>query len=224
MVKNSTQGATRQMQKESPRTSQAHPSHLRWLERFVPYILIGSGILGSFSSLMLAVEEIQHLKFPAAKLGCDLNPIVGCGANLDTWQGHVFFGVPNQFFGLAVFVIMITIGAAILAGAKFRRWFWISLQAGLLFGLLFAHWFIYESIFVIGHLCPYCIVTWVATITGFWYLTLYSIRAEHIRLHGRLARINSFVQRHHADILVVWLLAILSIILKHFWYYFGQHI
>ena len=200
---------------------QAHPKYLQWLERFVPYILIVAGTLGSFSSFMLAVEEIQHLKYPAAKLGCDLNPIIGCGANMNTWQGHVFFGVPNEFLGLVVFVVMITIGAGILAGAKFRRWFWVALQAGLLFGLIFVHWFIYESIFVLGHLCPYCMVTWVATITGFWYLTLYSIRAEHIRLHGKLARANAFIQRHHADILVVWLLIIVAVILKHFWYYFG---
>lgn len=203
--------------------SQAHPGHLRWLERFVPYILIGSGIIGAFASLMLSVEEIYHLKHPMAQLGCDLNPIIGCGANLDAWQGHVFFGVPNQFFGLAAFVVMITIGAAILAGAKFKRWFWLSLQAGLLFGLLFVQWFIFESIFVLQHLCPYCMITWVATITGFWYLTLYAIRAEHIRLRGRLARLNSFAQRHHADILVIWFLVILAVILKHFWYYFGQN-
>ena len=200
---------------------QSHPKYLQWLERFVPYILIAAGTLGSFSSFMLAVEEIQHLKHPAAKLGCDLNPIIGCGANMNTWQGHVFFGVPNEFLGLVVFVVMITIGAGILAGAKFRRWFWVALQAGLFFGLIFVHWFIYESIFVLGHLCPYCMVTWVATITGFWYLTLYSIRAEHIRLHGKLARVNAFIQRHHADILVIWLLIIAAIILKHFWYYFG---
>lgn len=192
---------------------------LSWLEARIGQLLIGIGVVGTFASLALAIEEIQHLKHPAAKLGCDLNPIVGCGANMDVWQGHVLFGMPNEYLGLITFVALLTIGFAIVAGAHFKRWFWQGLEVGVLFGVLFVHWFIYESIYVIGHLCPYCMLTWVTTITSFWYVTLYNLRAGHITLPKRYARASAFAQRHHADILAVWLLIIAALILSHFWYY-----
>lgn len=199
--------------------TQAHPHHLNWLERYVPYILIAMGLLGSFASLMLTIEEFQHLKHPSAALGCDLNPVINCGSNMDVWQGHVFFGIPNEILGLISFVVLITVGAGILAGAKFRRWFWICLQVGILFGMLFVHWFMFQSFFILKHLCPYCMLTWLAIIVGGWYLILYGIRAEHVRLHGSLAKVNHFVQKHHADIVILWLLVIIGIITYRFWYY-----
>jgi uncharacterized membrane protein len=198
---------------------QAHPRHLNWLERYVPWVLIVAGSLGLFASLMLSVEEIHHLKHPAARLGCDLNPIIGCGSILDTWQGHVLFGVPNQFWSVAMFAAVITIGFAILAGAKLKRWFWVGLQAGMFLGFGFVVWFMAQSLFVLKHLCPYCMLTWIAVIPVFWYTTLYCIRAEHLRLHGRLSRLNHFAQKHHADILFALYLTVAGLILWRFWYY-----
>jgi uncharacterized membrane protein len=158
--------------------SQAHPEHLNWLERHIPSFLIGSGLIGLFASIMLSIEEIEHLKNPQAQLGCDLNPIIGCGSILDTWQGHALLGVPNQFWGVAVFASIVTVGFAILAGAKLKRWFWIGLQVGVLMGFLFVLWFMGQSLFVLKHLCPYCMLTWAAILPVFWYTTLYCIRAD----------------------------------------------
>lgn len=199
--------------------SQAHPERLTWLERRVPAILITSGLVGLFASMMLSIEEILHLKNPHAQLGCDLNPIIGCGSILDTWQGHVLFGVPNQFWSVAAFSAVVTVGFAILAGARLKRWFWLGLQAGMLLGFLFVLWFMGQSLFVLKHLCPYCMLTWAAMLPAFWYTTLYCIRAEHLHLHGRLARINHFAQKHHADILIAAYLTIIGLILWRFWYY-----
>jgi uncharacterized membrane protein len=207
------------VKKQSQVKTQAHPAHLNWLEKNVPWILITSGSLGLFASLMLSVEEIAHLKNPAQQLGCDLNPIIGCGNILDTWQGHALLSVPNQFWGVAVFAVVITIGFAILAGARLKRWFWLGLQAGMLFGFLFIVWFMWQSIFVLKHLCPYCMLTWAAILPAFWYTTLYCIRAEHLRLHGSLARVNHFAQKHHADILISMYLTVIGLIVWRFWYY-----
>ncbi|MCA9327540.1 vitamin K epoxide reductase family protein [Candidatus Saccharibacteria bacterium] len=205
--------------KTKPISTQAHPEHLSWLEKHVPTILIGSGLVGVFASLMLSIEEIEHLKHPAAKLGCDLNPIVGCGSIIDAWQGHALLGVPNQLWGLAIFAAVTTIGFTILAGATMKRWFWVSLQAGMTVGMLFVLWFMSQSLFVLKHLCPYCMLTWAAMLPAFWYITLYAIRAEHLKLHGNLAKINHFAQKHHADILASAYLLIFVAIVWRFWYY-----
>lgn len=199
--------------------SQSHPQHLNWLERHVPTLLIGSGALGLLAAFILALEEFHHLKNPGAPLNCDLNPVVSCGPAMDVWQGHALLGIPNQFLGIITFTVMLTMGVALLAGARFKRWFWLGLQAGMFAGLVFVHWFIYQSIWVLQHLCPYCMVTWVATIVGFWYIFLYGLRAEHFRLRGRWNKAVLFVQKHHADILAFWFLVIIALILNHFWYY-----
>jgi hypothetical protein len=65
-------------------------------------------------------------------------------------------------------------------------------------------------------------VVWVATITIFWYVSLYNLRHGHIKTPARLSAAGAFLQRHHLDILIVWLLVIVALILKHFWYYFGS--
>jgi hypothetical protein len=117
------------------------------------------------------------------------------------------------------------IGAAILAGAKFKRWFWLGLNAGLVFALGFVHWLFFESVYRIHSLCPWCMVVWVVSITSFWYVTLYNIDQKHIRLpKGKTKQIYAWVRRHHLDILILWFLIIAALILKHFWYYYGQHL
>ncbi|HSX35408.1 MAG TPA: vitamin K epoxide reductase family protein [Patescibacteria group bacterium] len=192
------------------------------LERYLPWLLLVGGIIGLICSLVIAVDEFKLLHNASFKPGCDLNPIISCGSVMQSPQAHAF-GFSNPFIGLMAFPVLITLGAMLLAGLKVtKRWFWLGLQAGALFGVLFIHWLFYETVYRIHALCPYCMVVWAITITTFWYVTLYNIQAGYIPLHGKWAAAGHFVQRHHLDILVVWLLAIALLILKHFWYYFGR--
>jgi len=169
---------------------------------------------------MLTYEKISLLKHPASPLSCDLNPIVACGPVINKPQASAF-GFPNPFIGLVGFSVVATIGAAMLAGATFKRWFWLGLQAGTVFGVGFITWLQFQSIFRIAALCPYCMVVWAITIPIFWYTLLYNLREGHIKLPKKYAKIGAFLQRHHADLLVVWYLAIIGVILHHFWYYWS---
>jgi uncharacterized membrane protein len=135
------------------------------------------------------------------------------------------FGFPNPFIGIVGFSIVTATGMAILAGAsKLKRWYWLGLQAGTVFGVAFIHWLFFQSVYRIGALCPYCMVVWVMTITLFWYVTLYNVQTGVIKLRGQLQQIGFFLRRHHLDILLVWFLVIAFFILKRFWYYYGQYI
>lgn len=73
-----------------------------------------------------------------------------------------------------------------------RRWFWLGLQAGTTAAVVFIHWSIFQSLYRIDALCPYCMVVWVVTIPLFWYTTLHNLRAGDFptrRRHGaRCAR------------------------------------
>lgn len=194
------------------------------LERLTAWVLTVTGGGGVFASLMLSIEEFHHLKHPAEKLACDLNPLIGCGNILDTWQGHVFLGIPNQFLGLAAFAALTTLGVLLLAGIRYPRWIWQGLQAGMIGGVIFVLWFMFESLFVLNHLCPYCMLTWVVTLAAAWYTTVYNIHAGIIRLPKQLTKAGNFIVRHHADILVSIYVAIAAGILIRFWEFFTTSI
>ena len=84
------------------------------------------------------------------------------------------FGFPNSFVGLMAFTAPIFVGFAILAGAKFKIWFWRMYLVGISMGLIFVLWLFTQSTFVIHVLCPYCIVAWLAMIPLFWRTFLWS--------------------------------------------------
>jgi uncharacterized membrane protein len=139
---------------------------------------------------------------------------------MNTSQAEAF-GFMNSFLGVAGFAAVATIGVAILAGATFKRWFWLGLQAGTIFGVGFISWLYYQSVFVIGALCPFCMVVWSVMIPIFWYVTLYNIRQKNIMLQGFWLKLSDFAQKHHGDILVAWFAGGIGIILVRFWYYWS---
>jgi uncharacterized membrane protein len=168
-------------------------------------------------------DKIQILKDPSYVPSCDLNPILSCGDVMQSKQANVF-GFPNPFIGLGAFPILLCVGMAMLAGAKFKRWFWLTLQAGTVFGLAFIHWLFFQSVYRINALCPWCMVVWVATITTFWYVLLYNVDNRYISLpSGKAQSVYKWVRRHHLDLLVLWFLIIGALILNHFWYYYGKY-
>ena len=191
------------------------------LAKALPYIMIVGGLIGVYCAFVLSQDKLTLLTNPKAQLGCSLDPIVACG-NVITSDQATAFGFPNPFLGLAGYAAIATVGFAMLAGAVLKRWFWLMMEAGLVFALGFVHWLIFQSVYSIGSLCVYCMCVWVATITTFWYLTLFNIDNKHIILPKKLPKsIYPWIRKHHLDILVLWLLIIAGLILKHFWYYYG---
>lgn len=172
-------------------------------------------------SFLITEEKFKLLEDPSYHPICAINPIISCGSVMQSGQAATF-GFPNPFIGLVAFGAVAAIGAALLAGGVFKRWFWLGLEAGSFLGMLFVHYLFFESVYRIHALCPFCIVTWIATITAFWYVTLYNIRAGNIRVPKSLTAPAAFIQKHHGDLLALWLLIIAGLILHHFWYYFGS--
>lgn len=191
------------------------------LETIVQYILVIGGLIGLYCSFVITDDKFKLLQNPHFQPGCDLNPVVSCGSVLSSSQSHVF-GFTNPFIGLAAFAALAAIGAAMLAGAKFRRWFWQGMYVGTILGLAFALWLLFESVYRIKALCPYCLTVDVVVITLFWYLTLYMFESKLLHLPRRFTKIFAFARRHHLDILVGTFVVIIAVILNHFWYYYGH--
>jgi uncharacterized membrane protein len=193
------------------------------LGKILPWILVIGGAIGVFASVMITTEKFDLLQHPHQQFICDLNPIISCGSVMKSEQAHAF-GFMNTYIGLLGFPVVITIGMAMLAGAKFKRWFWLGMQLGLSLGVVFAYWLLFESMYRIRALCPYCLSVDVALTTVWWYVTLYNFYNGLLPVPGWAKSTGRFVKRHHADILVFWFLLVTALILQHFWYYFGQHI
>ena len=199
------------------------PQPLAKLNTVMPWLLIACGIVGLIASLVLAYDQVQIWKNPAYQPACNLNPLVSCGGVITSGKGEIAH-IPGPLFGLLAFPVIITIGIAILAGAKFKRWFWQGLQLGTAGGVLFALWMFWVALFQIHALCPFCLTTDVAMYVLFWYVSLHNLQQEHVKTPSRLARTKDFCLRHHLDILVAWFLVLIIYTLYHFWYYFGQHL
>ena len=81
------------------------------------------------------------------------------------------------------------------------------------------HWLIYQSLYDIGALCPYCMVVWVVTVPIFWYVTVHNVQAGHLRTS---AGVRTFLVRNRALVLVLWFLALTVLILVRFWDYWSS--
>lgn len=137
--------------------------------RFTAFALLSIvlGVVGWIASLELAIEYLRVLKNPDYRPGCDISPLVTCGPNMDSWQGSIL-GFSNTFIGIAAFTAPIFIGVALLAGARFRAWFWWIYILGNFAGVVFIFWLSFQSVFRLGTLCPWCMVVWLVMIPLFW--------------------------------------------------------
>jgi len=139
-------------------------------------VLIVGGLLGLLASFALTMDDINLLKNPETALTCNVNAVVNCGKNIESWQGSVF-GFPNPILGLMMFPAPVVVGFALLARARFADWFWWIFNAGLLFAISFVYWLAFQSIFDIGTLCPWCSLVYLVTIPMFLAVTVRNLRA-----------------------------------------------
>lgn len=181
-------------------------------------VLVLASSIGLAASFILTLEKFSLLKNPVAVLSCDLNPIVSCGSVIQSKQAEAF-GFANPLIGLIGFAVIITIGMGILAGAKYKRWFWLGLEAGTVLGVLFSHWLVYQSIFVIQALCPFCIVVWAVVIALFVLVTRFNLQEGNIKPPRVLKGLSQLLVRYPWIVIGSWYLIIALLILNQFWYY-----
>jgi uncharacterized membrane protein len=194
------------------------------LANALPWILLIGGIIGYICAFIIMWDKVKLADNPNFVPSCSLNPVISCGSVMKSKQANAF-GFPNPFIGLGAFPAVAVVGGAMLAGARFKRWFWLTLQAGYTLGIIFAYWLLFESMYRIHALCPYCLTIDVVMTITFWYLTMYNIDQRHIRLpKGKAQKVYGFIRKHHLDLLVSIFIVIIAVILKHFWYYYGQHL
>ena len=163
----------------------AEHARYRW-----PFIeMLVSSLLSLTASLVLSVDAIALAKNPNADLACNISSKISCGAVGVTWQANLL-GFPNAFLGLIAEPVVITLAVAALGGTQFPRWFMNSALGVYTIGLGFAYWLFYQAYFVIGALCPWCLVITAMTTTVWVSMMRVCILDNTLRLpeplHARL--------------------------------------
>lgn len=189
-----------------------------FLSRATAWICAVGGVVGLLAAAILIVEKINLLADSDYVPSCSINPILSCGSVMTTPQAEAF-GIPNPLIGIAGFAVVTTIGVVLLAGVRLPGWIWLGLQAGATFGVVFVHWLIYQSLYVIGALCPYCLLVWAVTIPIFLYVTLRNLREHGVVLFRPVQRVAAAAASYHSLILTAWYAVILLAILTRFWEY-----
>lgn len=138
------------------------------------WLLVITGAVSWLAAGILVLERLELFRDPNHVTSCDVNPWISCGEVMKTWQAAIF-GFPNPLIGIAAFAVIITTGMALLAGARFGRWYWIGLQVGVTLGMVMIVWLWSQALYAIGVLCPYCMVVWAMMIPMFIWTTVRNV-------------------------------------------------
>ena len=182
----------------------AAPKALAWL-----FTLAGAVAL--IAAFTLSVEKVKLLLEPDYVPSCNFSAVLSCTNIMKTDQASVF-GFPNPFMGLIGFAVVVTLGVVLLSGVRLPEWMWVGTQIGMTFGAGFIVWLQYESLYVIGSLCPWCMVVWAMMLPLFWYTTVRNLGAW---LPGN--RVAGFVRDWNVLILALWYVAIIAAIFFRFY-------
>lgn len=146
-----------------------------------PISLVIFGITGWIASFGLTLERLRVAADPGYITSCDISPFISCKSVMLSEQAALF-GFPNPLIGIAAFMAPIIVGMAMLAGAKFRPWFWQLFLVGNTLGMAFVVWLFSQSAYSIGALCIYCMVAWTGMIPIFWATLGYAAREGFLGL------------------------------------------
>lgn len=177
------------------------------------WILI-AGAVGLAAAFTLTVEKIELLLDPSYVPSCSLNPVLSCGSVMSTHQASLL-GFPNPLIGVIAFTVVVTTGILALAKVRLPQWYWVGLAIGTAIGAGFVQWLIFQSLYRIGALCPYCMVVWSVTIP---------LLAVVLPVAMRPLAGNPVLRVLHEwrwSIVAVWFAAVVLLVLVRFWSYWS---
>ncbi|WP_338538791.1 vitamin K epoxide reductase family protein [Janibacter terrae] len=182
--------------------------------RRVGWLYVVTGLVGLVAAVALLVEKMAVLKDPEHVPACSINPILSCGSVMSTPQAEAF-GIPNPIIGVMGFAVLAMLGVVLASGSTIRPWLLWAAQVAVTLAAIFIHWLVYQSLYVIGALCPYCMAVWVVTIAAFWHTSVHTMSR-----FGRGAATRALVE-YRGAILTAWYLVILGLIAQRFWTYWS---
>ena len=144
--------------------------------KITAYWLLVLAAIGLSAAVILTIEKFELLEDPNRITSCSVSPIVACSPVIGSEQASAF-GFANPVFGLFGYTAVFTAGMTILAGAtKVHVNWWRTLLAGIVFGVLFSVWLMFQAFVRIDALCLYCMAVWIVSFSLFWLVLAQMIR------------------------------------------------
>ncbi len=173
--------------------------------RFSGAFMLFGAVSGFIASFLLTIDKIKILKDAQFNPSCNINEVLNCKSVMLSKQAEVF-GFPNSLIGIGAFAIFIAVAIAILGNVKFPSWFISIALGGTILGVIFSHWLAYQTTFVIGALCPYCMVAWFGNFLILSSLIQSKLESKSLEVEEEsaritIARVSGFVPIFH----LVWL-------------------
>jgi uncharacterized membrane protein len=182
------------------------------IQKSYPYILIVGSVIGLLASFILTVDTIKFIENPNVSVLCNINPLISCTSIAKEWQSHVL-GFPNSLLGILAFSMLFAIGIMLISGGRSKKPLWLLVNLGTTAAMLFVMWFFFESVYRIGALCLYCMITWAVSWPLFLYTTVWNYRENHFNFWPSFFH---FISKYHIQILIAWYAIILLLILFQF--------
>jgi uncharacterized membrane protein len=198
---------------DAAESSTAHSSGVSVGRTSAVWILV-AGVAGLAAALTLTIEKIEILLNPDYVPSCSINPVLSCGSVMITPQASAF-GFPNPLIGIVSFTVVLVTGVLALSKVSLPRWYWAGLATGTLLGTAFVHWLIFQSLYRIGALCPYCMVVWAVTIP---LLVVVSSIALAPQNGNAVARV---LYTWRWSLVALWFTGLILLILVRFWTYWS---
>ena len=194
-------------------TDEVAPAKVRHRGAYLEMLI--SSFLGLAASLVLSIDAVVLAADPNAGLSCNISETISCAKVGITWQANLL-GFPNAFLGLIAEPVVITIAVAGLGGVRFPRWFMNSAMAVYAVGLGFAYWLFFQAYFVIGAMCPWCLLITATTTTVFASLLRVNLSDNTFGLSPRAHERALYLLRIGADfwgtVLIIAILAAMVIV------------
>lgn len=176
-----------------------------------------AAIAGLLAALALSIEKYHLLKDPDAVLSCSFNLVLNCSVVMQTWQASVF-GFPNSLIGVVLYPAAIVLAIFALSKVELPRWILITAQVIASLGALFAYWLLFQSVYVIEVLCPWCLVVTFVTTLIFASITHYNLRENTFQFSKSVnKKIHIFLQKDYDKLLTAsWIMLLIALVIVKF--------
>jgi uncharacterized membrane protein len=167
---------------------------------YLAYIVMLGGIVGTYGAFNLIINKIGVYKNPNYTPPCSINIWLDCGIVMRSKWSELF-GFPNMLIGLMTYPMAFLTGLGMLLNPKMNKWFtyFCLFVAGS--GMLTNILLLYISAYLVGSLCPWCLLAGVATSNVFLAILNWAIINNQISLGARL---NSVIKAGWSFVFVIF--------------------
>jgi uncharacterized membrane protein len=164
--------------------------------RVIFILIVLLSLLGLYVSIILTVDKIELAANPDLLLSCSINEVLDCATVMKTDQASLL-GFPNSLLGIAGYGLILGFAGTSLFYKKQNKNLIKLALLGTFGAFLFSYWMLYQSSFVIGVLCPLCLLSCLASTNIFFGLI-----AITLRQYDKLGKFNLNWEKDSSKIII----------------------